>query len=368
MKSISKFMCVALSLIMVFTATIHPSSISAQSQIELPEYDSHLEPTKESSLEIITDTGDTLIYQIQNDEETYLYKEVYNKEKSLTENYVYSVSGQEKTLVDYYETDEAGAIIDSDEYKEESISLLSTDFQTEEILKNEDQYIYRMTVDGILYEYHELYNNNSTLTEHYTYLIENEEKTLIDSYHTDQNGTIIDEISYNPDEIKIMCGPPCGYIAVVAVRLVVKGVTSYAIRRTASSATIATVSLVSKSRAASALRNYTTHTFQSIGRTFSVTPRDMNHFYVRHHPTYFAELNISSTQTFFVKTMDWRILNHIATQATQRNALALRLAVIQKQSFKQVHYTYNGITYRVGVNLSSNRITQLYSTKTYWPN
>ncbi|RND01089.1 hypothetical protein [Lysinibacillus halotolerans] len=279
---------------------------------------------------------------------------------------------------------ESDKIILENEKSENSSSLSSDDlniFPSTIIKETENEKIYRLSIGHEEYEYHEKYSieNNIKLIKTTSYLVNTEgEKEFIDYFERQEElelhspitleDNFVPDEAIRKDEYQIMCGPPCGYIAVIAVRALVSGTYRYYLKRTATSATLATVTSQPVSRVAPVIANYSPRVFSAGGRSYKITKQDMQHFLQRHHMNYWnAGIRAPQNgQTFFVKNMSTRTLDHIASQAVQRNATAISTARSKGWSFtNQITYTYNGITYRVGVDLVNNRVTQLYPLTTY---
>lgn len=179
------------------------------------------------------------------------------------------------------------------------------------IFENESEKKYKIGAND--YIYHELKTIKNGKNVIQVTIYTSDEKSIIDSY--DQELNIVNENSIQP-----LCGPPCGWIAVIAIRTILPSIIKYDLRKSASSATLKSILHAPPSRIQGVLANYTQHEFKAGGINFKVRKSDMEHYLERHHGNYFNILKEKPdvTQSFFVDTMDPRVLNHIATQATQK--------------------------------------------------
>lgn len=218
----------------------------------------------------------------------------------------------------------------------------------------ENEFEKKYTIPENDYIYHEKYVNEN-----------GKNIAQITIYSTDEN-EVIDYYEHEiGDSSQIMprCGPPCGYIAVIAVREIVDGVVSYHLKKSKSSATLKTVKIGSVARVQPIISGYTSVSFQVAGTTFKINKSDMQHFLTRHDVKYFAkDGNSNDSQTFFVDSLKPLTINAIAKQAVEANITKI---IQSSTNFVTMDYTHNGIVYRVGVNKGFNAITQLYPKKTY---
>lgn len=222
------------------------------------------------------------------------------------------------------------------------------------ISENENEKIYQLTMDGNLYEYHEVKEvvEGKNIIQTTTYLVNDfGDKEKVDYYE-------ISDASY-----QVMCGPPCFYIAVVAIR----AGTSYYLRKTATSATLRTIVSQPASRVAPVVSSYTPHTVSVGGRSFTITKADMSHILQRHHQTYYsASQGNPLNQTFFYDNISTSTINNIASQALRQNAGKIDDYILQGKGYINVQTSYNGVTYNVGSQITGARqITNIYPSTTY---
>lgn len=207
------------------------------------------------------------------------------------------------------------------------------------------------------------YNFESTeKTTPYIQLVETElELVKPDSTILNPDFALEETELYVDSEISPMCGPPCGLIAVIAVRAIVSGVTRAVLKNSAGK-TIKTVVPAPRGAAANAVKSYTTKSHTINGKTYTVVPERMEHFLKRHSMNHWDGSWAPSTanQTFFYEGMTIQRIDQIILNGLKHNASKLPTS-----GFKQVEYTYNGIEYVIGIDGSSRRVTQFYPKKTY---
>lgn len=227
------------------------------------------------------------------------------------------------------------------------------------IYENENEKKYTVSTND--YVYHEKYVNVGGKRIIQTTTYTPDEKNVIDYYEYEIATSSLGSVGVTP-----RCGPPCGFIAVIAVRSVVSGLAQYTLRRTATSAILKTVKHAPPARIQGVIANYSQHNFTAGGKAFHINKNRMQHFLERHHTNYFNShlSKAGNTQSFFVDSMDPRLLNHIGSQATQKNVSTI---LSSSKHFVQVDYTYNGIVYRVGVDKSFSPylVTQIYPRTTF---
>lgn len=99
----------------------------------------------------------------------------------------------------------------------------------------------------------------------------------------------------------------------------------------------------------------------------------MIHFLQRHSMAHWngSWSPAGTAQTFFyrgitVQRLETIIANGMRANASAINTQRLRYLDGLRNNWYQFNYQYNGITYRIGVNLQTRRVNQIYPTTTYY--
>ena len=171
------------------------------------------------------------------------------------------------------------------------------------------------------------------------------------------------DLVFDSNEITIepMCGPPCGYIAVIAVRSVVNGV-ARAILKNSAGKTIKTIVPAASGAAANTARNYVVKNITVNGKSFSIPQERMKHFLERHSMNHWngSWAPNNTPQSFFHPGMTVQQIEKIAFDGLRANSSKL-----VGEGFITFNHSHNGIVYQIGVNMKQRAITQIYPRTTY---